>query len=165
VQDSERLPSGYTRIGYDADDQTYTFRGPDGRIYESEPGCRYGELWPIGERPQRSDTEVEAHNVLLKRDNREALRMVLPFALLIFVSMMLLFKLVNRGGGDGADHGTQQVIDCAEGSHQIQVHKGDTCWAIGQRYSLDVRDLLELSGNERVDCNSLGVGQAICVPG
>ena len=69
------------RIGYDADTEIYTFRGPDGKIYESEPGCRYGELWPVGERPQRSNYELESQHQVMKENNWEAVRMMLPFAL------------------------------------------------------------------------------------
>ncbi|CAO2653378.1 Nn.00g027890.m01.CDS01 [Neocucurbitaria sp. VM-36] len=160
--DSQRLPAGFVRIGYDADDETYTFRGPDGRIYESEPGCKYGNLWPAGEpRPQRSDAEIEANNEAVKKDNREATRMMLPFALLIFVFLILLFKLINR---PLSDHGDQKAIACAEGSHQVQIRKGDTCWAIAEKCGLGVDELLSLGGNEKVDCDSLGIGQRICVP-
>ncbi|KAK8083783.1 carbohydrate-binding module family 50 protein [Apiospora saccharicola] len=43
--DEERLPEGMVRIGYDADDQTYTFRDTnDGSIWESAPGSQYGRL-------------------------------------------------------------------------------------------------------------------------
>lgn len=85
--------------------------------------------------------------------------MMLPFALLVFVFMILLFKLINRPlSGDG------QVVDCAEGSHDIQIRRGDTCWAIAEKYSLGVDELLGLGGNEKVDCDSLSIGQKICVP-
>ncbi len=43
--DEERLPSGMTRVGYDADTQVYTFRdASDGSYWEGAPGCRYGKL-------------------------------------------------------------------------------------------------------------------------
>lgn len=45
--DEERLPEGMTRIGYDADTETYTFRDADGSIWESAPGSRYGNLTKI----------------------------------------------------------------------------------------------------------------------
>ncbi|KAL8285039.1 hypothetical protein RB597_002224 [Gaeumannomyces tritici] len=47
--DEERLPEGMTRIGYDADTETYTFRDADGSIWESAPGSRYGNLTKISE--------------------------------------------------------------------------------------------------------------------
>ncbi|KAH7371714.1 hypothetical protein BKA66DRAFT_572684 [Pyrenochaeta sp. MPI-SDFR-AT-0127] len=159
--DSERLPPGFTRTGYDADTQTYTFSSPDGRTYQSEPGNRYGELYPLGQRPRRSEAEIEENNAAVSRNNTEAVRMMLPFALLVFVFLILMFKLVNR---PESDQGAQQALDCAEGSHKIQIHKGDTCWQIGKEYSLGVEELLKLVGNEHVDCEKLSIGQGICVP-
>ena len=159
-QDRERLPGGFRPIGYDADTQTYSYSGPDGRTYESEPGNRYGELWPIGvPRPPRDPAEIEE----MKRNNREALRMMLPFALFLLVFMFMLFKLINRGGGDMKD-GSPQVRECAEGYEHIQVHKGDTCWAVAEKYKVDVEELLGFEGNDEVDCDRLRIGQALCVP-
>ncbi|KAF2845823.1 hypothetical protein T440DRAFT_493086 [Plenodomus tracheiphilus IPT5] len=92
--DLQRLPEGFQRIGYDADTSVYTFSGPDGKTYESEPGNRFGKLWPVGEpRPQRSDADIEAANAAIDEDNESALRTMLPFALLILVFMILVFKL------------------------------------------------------------------------
>jgi len=45
--DEERLPEGMTRIGYDADSQTYTYRDADGSIWEGASGNRYGQLWKV----------------------------------------------------------------------------------------------------------------------
>ncbi|KAI1103752.1 hypothetical protein F4804DRAFT_332929 [Jackrogersella minutella] len=42
--DAERLPEGMTLIGYDSDDQSYTYRDTDGSIWKSAPGTRYGKL-------------------------------------------------------------------------------------------------------------------------
>ncbi|KAI0377132.1 hypothetical protein F5Y04DRAFT_191714 [Hypomontagnella monticulosa] len=62
-EDDYRLPEGMTRIGYDADDQTYTFRDTDGSIWESAPGNRYGQLSRISGPPkaatQESSSSVE----------------------------------------------------------------------------------------------------------
>ncbi|KAI8936742.1 hypothetical protein NX059_007129 [Plenodomus lindquistii] len=94
--DAERLPEGFERIGYDADTSIYTFRAPDGTLYESAPGNRYGELQPAGQpRPQPSDADIEAANAAIEEDNASAVRMMLPFALLVFVFMIFVFKLVN----------------------------------------------------------------------
>lgn len=94
--DSQRLPEGFQRIGYDADTSVYMFSGPDGKLYESEPGNRYGELYPAGEpRPQRSDADLEAANAAIDQNNASAIRTMLPFALLVLVFMILVFKLVN----------------------------------------------------------------------
>ncbi|KAK7023995.1 hypothetical protein R3P38DRAFT_2779472 [Favolaschia claudopus] len=48
VQDSYRLPSGTTRIGYDADTGCYSYRDASGRTYTGEPGSRYGPMHPEG---------------------------------------------------------------------------------------------------------------------
>lgn len=46
--DEDNLPQGMTRIGYDADTETYTFSSADGSIWESSPGSRYGNLTRVG---------------------------------------------------------------------------------------------------------------------
>lgn len=88
--------------------------------------------------------------------------MMLPFALLVILFLLLMFKLINRDSA--SDHGHEQVIHCAEGSVQIQIRKGDTCWAVAERHSLGVEELLGLEGNEDVDCDRLAIGQKLCVP-
>ncbi|KAG9190588.1 hypothetical protein G6011_08676 [Alternaria panax] len=94
--DAGRLPDGFERIGYDADTQTYTFRDASGRIYESEPGNRYGELRATGERskPIADEERLEQYEAM-EDDNTSAMRMMLPFVLLIFVFLFLVFKLVD----------------------------------------------------------------------
>lgn len=42
--DDERLPDGMTRVGYDADTQTHTFRDADGSLWRGAPGCQYGRM-------------------------------------------------------------------------------------------------------------------------
>lgn len=59
--DEERLPEGMIRIGYDADDQVYTYRDADGSIWEGAPGCKYGGLTKISSPPrsrQSRDSET-----------------------------------------------------------------------------------------------------------
>ncbi|KAH9873386.1 hypothetical protein J1614_005784 [Plenodomus biglobosus] len=92
--DSQRLPEGFQRIGYDADTSVYTFSGPDGKLYESEPGNCYGELYPAGEpRPQRSDADLEAANAAIDQDNASAVRTMLP--LLTVLKAVMRFKSVR----------------------------------------------------------------------
>ena len=174
LQDSNRLPEGMQRIGYDADTQSYTFRDASGALYESAPGTRYGELTPVGDTAYTFEEsgqmaarteEMEERNRAVDKGNREAVRMMLPFALLVLVFMFLLFKLVDGGlrwtSADGRD---TQVLDCRQGSHQTQVAKGDTCWEIAEEYGVGVEELLGLQGNQGVECERLRVGQGICVP-
>jgi hypothetical protein len=42
--DDDRLPPGMSRMGYDADTQTYSYRDSDGSFWEGAPGCKYGKL-------------------------------------------------------------------------------------------------------------------------
>jgi hypothetical protein len=42
--DEDRLPAGMSRVGYDADTQTYSYRDSDGSFWEGAPGCKYGKL-------------------------------------------------------------------------------------------------------------------------
>ncbi|OTA60747.1 hypothetical protein K449DRAFT_435148 [Hypoxylon sp. EC38] len=56
----DRLPAGFKRIGYDADDGVYTYRGPDGSIWTGLSGNRYGELTQVqGADPVVADTNAE----------------------------------------------------------------------------------------------------------
>jgi LysM repeat protein len=96
---------------------------------------------------------------MIKKDTGDATRMMLPFALLVFIFLILVFKLINR-----SDSPPPQVVDCGQGSHQVQIQKGDTCWSIAEKHSLGVDDLLEIGGNEGIDCDNLAIGEAICVP-
>lgn len=43
-EDAYRLPSGMTRVGYDADSGKYTFRDGSGQEYTSASGSAYGKL-------------------------------------------------------------------------------------------------------------------------
>jgi hypothetical protein len=94
-QDSSRLPEGFQRVGYDADTQVYTFKSPEGKLYESAPGNYYGELWPVGQRPQYSQADIEANNQMIERSNSENVRMLMPFVLVVVVFLVLLFRYVS----------------------------------------------------------------------
>ncbi|KAF1353049.1 hypothetical protein EJ07DRAFT_134620, partial [Lizonia empirigonia] len=92
--DSSRLPEGFERIGYDADTQVYTFKSPEGELYESAPGNRYGELWPVGQRPQPSQADLEANNQVIERGNLESVRMMMPFVLVIVLFFVLVIRIL-----------------------------------------------------------------------
>ncbi|USP78690.1 carbohydrate-binding module family 50 protein [Curvularia clavata] len=180
--DAERLPSGFERVGYDADTQIYSFRDSDGNMYESEPGNRYGELRLVGSlsrqpssdsidsfdkrntHPAQTFDEIfEEPGYALRKGNREAVRMMMPFALIVLVFLILVFKLVYRSDGESLT-GPKESVSCHQGSHEIQIEQGDTCWAIAQARGITVEELLGLGGNENVDCDQLAVGKGICVP-
>ena len=151
-------------------------------MYESEPGNRYGELHPVGSlsrqtssgsidsfskrnmHPAQTFDEIfEEPGYALRKSNREAVRMMLPFALIVLVFLILVFKLVYRSDGDSLT-APKESVNCDQGSHEIQIEQGDTCWAIAQARSITVEELLALGGNEKVDCDRLAVGKGICVP-
>jgi hypothetical protein len=161
TQDSQRLPEGMQRIGYDADTQRYTFRDASGDLYESAPGSRYGELRPFGQHAYTTPEETHERTTAVAKSNREAVRSMLPFALLVLVFLLVVFRIVNGGA---ANHGDTQVLDCREGDRQVQVKKGDTCWSIAESYRVGVEELLGMEGNEGVKCERLRIGQGICVP-
>jgi hypothetical protein len=160
------------RIGYDADTERYTFRSTDGTLYESAPGSRYGELTRVGHDPEQTPEwapeDFQQRRPVVEKGDREAVRMMLPFALLVLAFLLVMFKVLNGGLGgwwqSAADGHDSQVVHCAQGSLQFQVEKGDTCWAVAERYSLGVDDLLAMDGNEKVECERLRIGQGICVP-
>ncbi|ENI09609.1 hypothetical protein COCC4DRAFT_37129 [Bipolaris maydis ATCC 48331] len=182
--DAERLPCGFERIGYDADTQTYTFRDADGTIYESEPGNRYGEMHRVDSRsssqssrsasihlldnrngrPSRTFDEIfNHHQDAISKDSRDAVRMMLPFALIVLVFLILVFKLLYTGDAASLTP-AKESLDCRQGSHEIQIKQGDTCWAIAQTSHITVEELLELQGNSHVDCDRLAPAKGICVP-
>jgi hypothetical protein len=183
-QDAERLPSGFERIGYDADTQTYTFRDADGNTYESEPGNRFGELHrvdsssssprsrsssvdtldkPNGQPSRTFDEMFNGRQDAITKGNREAVRMMMPFAVIVLIFLILVFKLLYAGDAESLTP-PEGSVACDQGAHEVQVEQGDTCWAIAQASHITVEELLALRGNEQVDCDRLAVGKNICVP-
>lgn len=106
--------------------------------------------------------ELARRNAEANKGNREAVRLMLPFVLLVLVSMLLVFKFVNGGSEDGADKSVQ--VHCEQGHHAVQIKAGETCWGIAQAYGVDLESLLAQGGNEEVDCDRLRIGQGVCVP-
>ncbi|KAF2656168.1 carbohydrate-binding module family 50 protein, partial [Lophiostoma macrostomum CBS 122681] len=177
IQDSERLPEGFQRVGYDADTQTYTFVDAEGRTYESAEGNRYGVLRPVGPNrdtnPARTFDDIESHNTAIAAGNKEAVRTMLPFALLVLVVLLLIFRFLYSGSGSGdaasgsgsgADDASHSQVHCAQGYRALQVEEGQSCWEIAQGCGLGVEEFLGIRGNERVECQRLGVGSWVCVP-
>jgi LysM repeat protein len=79
---------------------------------------------------------------------------MLPFALVVIVFLLLLFRFLDSGSAD--------VFVCAAHSHSYKVEMGDTCWAVAKRHGLEVDGLLKM--NPGVECERLGVGRTLCVP-
>ncbi|KAH8895636.1 hypothetical protein GQ53DRAFT_761419 [Thozetella sp. PMI_491] len=70
--DEERLPEGMTRIGYDADSQTYTYRDSDGSRWTGAPGNRYGHLSKVSgtsRRPSYQSRVTEKKSSKKDRDS------------------------------------------------------------------------------------------------
>lgn len=91
---------------------------------------------------------------------RQAIKMLLPFALLVIVFLLAFFKFLSGASTDEK----QPQVDCAEGFQAVEVQSGETCWAIAKARGITVDELTGIQGNEDVDCDVLGVGQGICVP-
>ena len=111
------------RIGYDADTQTYSYRDrTTGKHYEGEEGNRYGKLHPgmflsplpplypqcvyryanantialVGQpRAPPTPSAQEAQDLQIQSSNHDALRHMLPFALLVLSFMLLMFYWVG----------------------------------------------------------------------
>jgi hypothetical protein len=88
---------------------------------------------------------------------------MLPFALLVLVFLLLLFKFINSGTQADVD-GSKQVVRCGQGSEPYEIKKGETCWQVAQTCGLGLDELLALEGNEEIECENLAIGQGICVP-
>jgi hypothetical protein len=127
-----------------------------------------------GRQPSQTFGEIlGSDEAAIKKGNREAVRMMLPFALLVLIFLLLVFKLLysypssssNNNDGTGADDGSRQLTHCGEGSHQIQIQQGDTCWSVAEGCGVGVNELLALKGNDGLECGMLRVGEGVCVPG
>jgi len=110
------------------------------------------------------DADAEANTGLLqneavKRGDRVAARMMMPFALLVLVVLFFVARMVLFGSG-----GAAQGVSCDEGYQRIEIRQGDTCWAIAKVRGVRVDELLKVHGNEGLECDRLKVGQGICVP-
>ncbi|KAI0168780.1 hypothetical protein BJ166DRAFT_263886 [Pestalotiopsis sp. NC0098] len=182
--DEERLPSGMTRIGYDADDETYTFRDADGSIWESAPGSQYGGLHRISgppaprRQPAVGDNDYEAgggendDDALLqpppymeedpatKASWRAEMMPLFNFFLIVGLFLIGVFFYL-RSTARSMDHRMQQH-QCGAESVLYQLHSGDTCWDIANSRGSSVEALLGLNSN--LDCDKLVPGKSICVP-
>lgn len=189
-QDSERLPEGFKRTGYDADTQKYTFVDASGRTYESSSGNRYGVLRPVGGSPSsnhrffddvesptdpfddsneegrmipKTFDDIDAHNQAVEQGNKEAVRTMLPFALLVLVVLLVIFRFLYSGSNSETVADESGQVHCAQGYHEVQVEKGQTCWEFAEGCGLGVEEWLGVGGNEGIDCDKLEVGRNVCV--
>ncbi|KAI1822299.1 carbohydrate-binding module family 50 protein [Xylaria intraflava] len=167
--DEERLPEGMQRIGYDADEQTYTFRDVDGGIWESAPGNRYGQLRRVTTtQPSAYDEDDESSptqpltydgtgNAGPRASWRQEMMPLLNWFLLVGVFLLVIIWTVTRGS-----KGDTEARSCGDGTAPLTIKAGDTCWAISEAKSISLDALLE--NNPGLDCDKLAVGDIVCVP-
>lgn len=79
-----------------------------------------------------------------------------PFVLLVAVTLLLVFRLV------GPIHTQPSTKACPEGSSDYYIKSGDTCWQISKTYGCGLDRMLDV--NSGLNCDTLRVGQKICVP-
>lgn len=148
--DEGRLPAGFQRVGYDADTEIYTYESPEGELYRGAPGNRYGRLVPISS-PFDYDAEEPVH------DNTSSYRYFLPFLLLVVVFLLMVIAPPWK-----QNFGFGRSTACDDGGIRHDIRSGETCYALSQRYSTTVEELIKL--NPKLSCDNLQVGRSICVP-
>jgi len=158
-EDEHRLPDGLERVGYDADTQTYHYKDSNGGLFKGEPGARYGVIRPaspgtfhLGD-PQISNEEADNIARWAEDGPRSPYRYLMLWFLIIGVTLLLVIKFMYWQSHD---------VTCGEGQRVYQVASGDTCWKIATDAGMSLAELMEL--NLRLDCDSLQLGQGICVP-
>jgi LysM repeat protein len=158
--DDERLPEGMTRVGYDADTQTYTYQDAEGNAWEGPEGARYGTLHRVGQdgeetRPFISSSGFTQHDI--QEDSKKAWQYMAPFFLLICTVLFGVFWLLGYSSSDAP-----AVVVCGEHTIKHTIKTGDTCWAIAEGYGVPLEDLQH--ENVGLNCDKLQIGQGICVP-
>lgn len=163
--DEERLPDGMTRVGYDADTQVYTFEDSDGSLWESAPGCEYGQLYRVGATPNPDDTEPfpESEQSYPQTSWRAELMPLLNFGLLIGLSLLLLFWYLHIASKSPE---TKEAIvtkpSCPPESFLHTIQEGDTCWDLAQDRGITIDDVVKL--NDGINCDRLLAGSKCCLP-
>jgi hypothetical protein len=72
-KDENNLPPAMSRIGYDADTETYTFSSADGSIWEGSPGSRYGNLTKVCDPAQKPSSSCHGAKTWASTPSRSAL--------------------------------------------------------------------------------------------
>jgi hypothetical protein len=180
--DEERLPSGMTRIGYDADEQTYTFRDADGSIWESAPGSQYGPLRRVSGPPPPPSPPRQPRDSLEDSGDDDALLQPPPpyamedpaskaswradmmplFNFFMIIGLFLIGVFFYLRATAGKMDSELQKLQCGTGNVVYKVRAGDTCWQIANDKGLSV-DVLSRE-NVNLNCDKLMPGQSICVP-
>lgn len=161
--DEERLPEGMERVGYDADEQVYTFRDADGSYWESAPGNQYGRLTKVGESRIPEDHEpfiVSEQNKKLSWRNE--MRPFLNFMMLIGLCLFGMFWFFHSAGGGTPTEEGMPLPNCPDTTTPYWIKSGDTCWEIAKSHSISVDDLLK--ENVEISCDALKPEHRICLP-
>ncbi|KAJ4324063.1 hypothetical protein N0V84_004029 [Fusarium piperis] len=160
--DEERLPEGMERVGYDADEQVYTFRDADGTYWESAPGNEYGRLTKVGESRIPEDHEPFIVSEQNKRLSwRNEMRPFLNFMVLIGLCLFGMFWFFHRSGGTPTEE-PMPLPNCQHTTTPYWIKSGDTCWDIANSHGISVDDLLK--ENAEISCDTLKPKQRICLP-
>lgn len=164
--DEERLPEGMTRVGYDADEEVYTFQDADGSLWESAPGNRYGRLRKVSDGPDPDDGDA-TQPFLGSGENyerpswRAEMISLLNFGVLIGLALVLLFWYLHSAAPSNEAEVAPEVT-CPLDHVAYTIHDGDTCWKIASSKDIKLDAILE--ANDGLDCQNLSVGSDICLP-
>ncbi|KAF9011323.1 hypothetical protein BDQ17DRAFT_1233800 [Cyathus striatus] len=182
-EDEHRLPEGFERIGYDADEGKYYFRDSrDGSIWRGAEGVEFGEMTKVSEAPshissqsQHRSEDLEAAPAqrsggyqLLSNDpnqtviptksiNTSAYRTLFPFFLIIAVSLLLVWRLIlSPGLAPPPKRCPGQDLK----SHLVQ--PGENCWSIAKKNNVEWERFKEI--NKGIQCEPLMPGTTLCLP-
>ncbi|KAJ7508356.1 hypothetical protein B0H11DRAFT_24070 [Mycena galericulata] len=175
--DSERLPEGMERIGYDSDTGRYYFRDQDGGVWQGAQGAEFSEMTRVSDgagaaasssidedieaAPRRADgyqalaTDTHA-GYRQVYSNASAYRTLFPFFLLIGVVLLLIWRLILSPGLAAPESA------CPTGAKSYLVEPGDSCWEIARTHGCSLDELKNL--NKELVCERLMPGTTVCLP-
>jgi len=163
--DSERLPDGMYRVGYDADTQIYTFRDRhSGGYFEGPAGVRHPSHFTRVPSPSWPPVPADMRRALddeRAKSWRQENAPLLSFFLLVALFLLGVFWLMRHALGNAA--ATRAAVDLCGGREIHAVRAGDNCWDVAHtRGWVGVKELLEV--NPGLDCDNLQVGRILCLP-
>lgn len=146
-----------TRVGYDADTQTYTYFDPsDNSYWEGEEGNQYGTLHRTTG-PNQPLPPSSSFEGVSKRAQYEDWRYLAPFGVIVVVVLLALFKFLNVASAPAT------LPQCAgEGVEAYRIQRGDTCWELARGRGATVEEV-EVA-NPGLECEALIPGTGICLP-
>ena len=166
--DEERLPDGMTRVGYDADTQVYTFQDSDGSLWESAPGCQYGQLTRVGNAPDPDDDNDTAPFLVSEQSYRPTswrteMMPLLNFGIVIGLCLLLLFWYLHVAAkSSNGDEAAAPKLSCPDSNTPYTIQKGDSCWGLADERGITVDEVVSL--NPELDCEKLLPDSEICLP-